>query len=210
VSQRICSAARATNRTRRNTRTVILRESGNPLAAEHETVCECVDGNSGRFQSRMRLIKFAGSLVEVQRQAFVCGSHRVVGLQLLLCVHSCGNPSPAGVPWGTLFTHSTVWKSVRLQIRCSETNVITFTSTCRFLPSVSSHPELVCPAGGREGPHQLIPLWLPCLPAWFTGFWERCIGYRPSCADTLSSRLESFIILVCLSLCFFCLASEKV
>lgn len=26
-------------------------------------------------QSRMRLIKFAGSLVEVQHQAFVCGSH---------------------------------------------------------------------------------------------------------------------------------------
>lgn len=101
----------------------------------------------------MRLIKFAGSLVEVQRKAFVCGSHRVVGLQLLLCVHPCGNPSPAGIPWGTLFTHSTVWKSVRLQIRCSETNVITLTSTSRFLASISSHPELACSAGGREGPH---------------------------------------------------------
>lgn len=43
-----------------------------------------------------------------------------------------GNPAPAGVPRGTLFTHSTVWKSVRLQIRCSETNVITLTRTCRF------------------------------------------------------------------------------
>ena len=99
----------------------------------------------------MRLIKFAGSLVEVQREAFVCGSHRVVGLQLLLCVHPRGNPSPAGVPWGTLFTHSTVWKSVRLQIRCSETNVITLTSTSRFLPSVFSHPEPVSSAGGKEG-----------------------------------------------------------
>lgn len=117
----------------------------------------------------MRLIKFAGSLVEVQRQAFVCGSHRVVGFELLLCVHPCGNPSPAGVLWGTLFTHSTVWKSVRLQIRCSETNVITLTSTCRFLPSISSHPELVCSAGGREGPHWLVPLCPSCLPARFEG-----------------------------------------
>lgn len=117
----------------------------------------------------MRLIKFAGSLVEVQHEAFVCSPHRVVGLGLLLCVHPCGNPSPAGVPWGTLFTHSTVWKSVRLQIRCSETNVITLTSTCRFLPSVSSHPEPVCSAGGREAPHWLILLCLSCLPAWFQG-----------------------------------------
>lgn len=111
-------------------------------------------------QSRMRLIKFAGSLVEVQCKAFVCSSHQVAGLQLLLCAHPCGNPAPAGVPWGTLFTHSTVWKSVRLQIRCSETNVITLISACRFLPSISSHPEPMCSAGGREGLSWLIPLCL--------------------------------------------------
>lgn len=37
------------------------------LAAEHASVCECMDGSKQEVQSRMRLIKFAGSLVEVQR-----------------------------------------------------------------------------------------------------------------------------------------------
>lgn len=122
----------------------------------------------------MRLIKFASSLVEVQCKAFVCSSHRVVGLRLLLCVHPCGNPSPAGVPWGTLFTHSTVWKSVRLQIRCSETNVITLTSTCRFLPSIFSHPELVllCRWEGRS------TLAHPPLSVLFTGMVLGPVQYR--------------------------------
>lgn len=107
------------------------------------------------FRPGMRLIKFAGSLVEVQHQDLLfCGSHRGSGgLGLpLLCAHPRGNPSPAGVPPGTLFTHSTVWKSVRPQIRCSETNVITLTSTSRFLPAVFLPPRvgMLCLRGGRK------------------------------------------------------------
>lgn len=106
--------------------------------ASYESVEQEVSVHPG-----MRLIKFAGSLVEVQHQAFVCGSHQGCGASApLLCVHPRGNPSPAGVPRGTLFTHSTVWKSVRLQIRCSETNVITLTSTSRFLLSVFLPPQV--------------------------------------------------------------------
>lgn len=141
----------------------------------------------------MRLIKFAGSLVEVQREAFVCGSHRVVGLQLLLCVHPCGNPSPAGVPWGTLFTHSTVWKSVRLQIRCSETNVITL--TCRFLPSILLSPRagVLCRWRGRV--HTLARHVCPVYRPGFGAYESSALVIEPPvpthCRADLSLSLSS-------------------
>lgn len=109
----------------------------------------------GEIKSRMRR---GGSICEMNKVCQFSGRGPTPGFclwltlglwghQILLCMHPRGNPSPVGVSWGTLFTHSTLWKSVRLQIRCSETNVITLTSTSRFLPSISSRPELV--AGGK-------------------------------------------------------------
>lgn len=101
-------------------------------------------------ESRMRLIKFAGFLVEVQCEAFVRGSHQVVEFSASFCVCTLvviqlQRESPRALYlliqlFGSLLDcRSDAVRPMRLLL----------TSTCRFQPSISSHHEPVCSAGGK-------------------------------------------------------------
>ena len=84
-------------------------------------VCECMACYSRRLvQPRMRLINLASSLVEPQHWLLSAAPWVLWGLDSFvypLTIIHLQQKSPGD----TLFTHSTVWKSVRLQIRCTET-----------------------------------------------------------------------------------------